>query len=413
MLTYDAESMNTAYGQMLVRVNDYRTIETLLPRIDAYSNDAFPDALVRARRFALGPGGGPKIQARFRGPDPLVLRQLTEQAKTIMREHPNTQQVIDDWRQPAKVLQVHYESEAARRAGVSRQDLAQSLALGLRGQTIGLYRERHRMIPVVLRLNAPDRMGIGAVENALVWSSATGAVLPYRQVVGRTELGFEDNIIRREDRRRTIHAQCDPISGPASALWEELRAPIEAIPLPPGYTFEWGGEYEDSLEANEAVFAAVPICAVIMVLAVIVLFNAVRQPLIIFLTVPLAVIGVTAGLLATGQPFGFMATLGFLSLSGMLIKNAIVLIDQIDAGIRAGKERQAAVIDAALSRSRPVLMASLTTVLGMTPLIFDDFFAAMAVTIMAGLTFATVLTLVFVPILYALFFRIRFEGRAA
>jgi multidrug efflux pump subunit AcrB len=214
---------------------------------------------------------------------------------------------------------------------------------------------------------------------------------------------WEDPLIRRQNRRRTITVQGDPREGVASPVFERVRSAIEAIPLPPGYELEWGGEYESSNDANRMLMASVPLFFSLMILIVVALFNTLRQTLIVFLTLPLAVIGVTAGLLVTGQPFGFVALLGFLSLSGMLIKNAVVLLDQIDINLGRGQRPLGAVLDAGVSRVRPVTMAAFTTVLGMTPLLFDRFWAAMAVTIMAGLAFATVLTLVVVPVLYATF----------
>ena len=210
----------------------------------------------------------------------------------------------------------------------------------------------------------------------------------------------------RRDRARTIEVWCDPAEGLASTLLARLMPEVEAIPLPEGYSLEWGGEYEDSQKAQASMAANIPVPLIIMVAIVIVLFNSLRQPAVIWLCVPLAIIGVTAGLLISGQPFGFMAMLGMLSLSGMLIKNAVVLIDEIDFEIREGKPRYDAILDSAVSRVRPVSMAALTTVMGMIPLFTDAFFIAMAVTIVFGLTFATILTLVVVPVLYAIFFRI-------
>jgi multidrug efflux pump subunit AcrB len=190
-------------------------------------------------------------------------------------------------------------------------------------------------------------------------------------------------------------------------LFERLRPQIEAIPLPPGYTLEWHGEHKASTEANAGLVSAAPYGLVAMVLAVIVMFNAIRQTAVIWLTVPLAVVGVAIGLLLFQAPFEFMAILGFLSLIGMLIKNAIVLVDQIDVEIRSRKPRFQAIIDAATSRARPVFLGAATTVLGVAPLLLDPFFRSMAVTIMFGLVFATGLTLVVVPLLYAAFFGIR------
>ena len=192
-------------------------------------------------------------------------------------------------------------------------------------------------------------------------------------------------------------------------LFKRLKPQIEAIDLPDGYELEWGGEYEDTRKAQGPLIASVPLFVLAMILVTITLFNSLRQPLIIWLIVPLALIGVTAGLLLTKQPFGFMSLLGMLSLSGMLIKNAIVLVDEINLQLSEGKEMLLAIIDSGTSRLRPVAMAASTTALGMIPLLLDAFFVSMAVTIIFGLLFATVLTMVVLPVLYAIFFRARPE----
>ncbi|MBW2493922.1 MAG: efflux RND transporter permease subunit, partial [Deltaproteobacteria bacterium] len=208
----------------------------------------------------------------------------------------------------------------------------------------------------------------------------------------------------RRDRKPTITVFADPKTGPASVLFNRVRPQIEAMELPPDYSLEWGGEYEDTANARGPLMASLPIFVMMMVLITVALFNSLKEPLIIWLCVPLALIGVTAGLLMTQQPFGFMALLGFLSLMGMLIKNAVVLIDEIRLQKGETDNLLSAIVDSGTSRLRPVAMAASTTALGMIPLLVDAFFVAMAVTIIAGLMFATLLTMVVVPVLYALFY---------
>ena len=244
-----------------------------------------------------------------------------------------------------------------------------------------------------------------------IWSSGANRAVPFAQVVSSMETGAEDQLMRRINRMPTIRAQCDMGFGTADALRRRIKDRIEAIEIPTGYEFEWEGEFGNSQDAQAALFSKIPFTIVMMILVVIMLFDRIKQPIIIYLTLPLALIGVTVGLLVTSQPFGFMALLGFLSLSGMLIKNAIVLIDQTDIYIREGIAHYEAVVLAGVSRSRPVAMAALTTMLGMIPLFQDAFFKAMAVTIVFGLGFATVLTLVVVPTLYAILFRIPAPAR--
>ena len=219
---------------------------------------------------------------------------------------------------------------------------------------------------------------------------------------------FEAGDLRRLNRQLTITAQSDNAPGVLSGdLFEAVRGDIEAITLPPGYTLEWRGEYGNSADANAGLASTMPLGFGAMIIVVIFLFNAVRQPLIIWLTVPLALIGVIWGLAGTQTPLEFMAILGVLSLTGMLIKNAIVLIDETDSQIGSGKARMQAVVDAAVSRVRPVLLGVLTTVLGVIPLLADPFFKSLAVVIIFGLSFATILTLIIVPVLYAVFFRVK------
>lgn len=407
MLTYSPENNYSCYGLMLVELQDFTMIDAVMADTGAYIKDNYPAALPKLKKFKLGPGGDAAIQARIIGPDQTVLRQLSEQVKTIMRQDPVAKDIQDDWRQQVMVVVPRIAEAQARMAGVDRPEVSQALLQATEGLRIGVYREGEDLLPILSRLPQAERSDITDLSGVQIWSPTADAFIPISQVVSGFDTVFMDDIVKREDRKMTITVSCDPAEGLASPLFNRLRPAIEALELPTGYALEWGGEYEDSTKAQTALFSKIPMTLALMVLITIGLFNAFRQPLIIWLTVPLALIGVVVGLLAFKQPFGFMALLGFLSLSGMLIKNAIVLIDQMDLEIREGKPRFRAVVDSAVSRMRPVMMAALTTVLGMIPLVVDPFFVAMAVTIMSGLTFASILTLVVVPVLYVLMFRIK------
>ena len=296
--------------------------------------------------------------------------------------------------------------EQANLLGIQRKDVANAILQGFEGARVGVYRERDLLLPIILRAPETQRTNVASINNLQIWSPAAQKMIPLRQVVSEFETTFEDEIIIRRDRTRTVTVYADPISGPANVLFGRLRPQIEAIELPEGYELEWGGEYEDTRDAQGPLAASVPFFVLAMVLGTIMLFNSLRQPLIIWLIVPLALIGVTAGLLLTKQAFGFMALLGMLSLSGMLIKNAIVLIDEINLQLSEGKALLPAIVDSGTSRLRPVAMAASTTALGMIPLLFDAFFVAMAVTIIFGLMFATLLTMVVLPVLYAILYRV-------
>ena len=278
---------------------------------------------------------------------------------------------------------------------------------GQDGLQIGLYRDGIRLLPIKLWPPEAERDNVASMRDIPVTNPLLNFTVPIGQIVSSWDKVWEDAKIRKRNRIFTITASCNPRAGLASPLLNRLRPQIEDIALPPGYFLEWGGEWEDSRDANEAIATTLPMGFLTMIIVVILLFAKVRQPLIIWLTVPLSLIGVTLGLLLLRQPFGFMALLGLMSLSGMLIKNAIVLIDEINLQIREGKEKLAAVVDSGASRLVPVGMAASTTALGMIPLVLDAFFVSMAVTIIGGLVFASVLTMFFVPVLYTLFFKIK------
>jgi multidrug efflux pump subunit AcrB len=408
MLIYPPESANSSYAQLLIRVDDYRTIDNLIPQIQAHVDDRYPNAQGKVWKFLLGPGGGSKIEATFRGPDPAVLRGLADQAKRIMSDDGGALSIKDDWRQPVSIIQPIYSTAKGRRAGVSREDLAAALRTVYSGSDVGVYREGDDLIPIISRAPENERQDVTDMRNVQVLSSATGVAVPIGQVTDGFRTVWRDGQLRREDRVWQIRAQSDPFPEElASVLLERIRPAVEAIELPDGYTLHWDGEYGDSKEANEALGKTLPLGFLAMVLTVFILFGSVRQPIVIWLVVPLAIIGVVVGLLVMGLPMEFMAILGVLSLSGLLIKNAIVLVDQIDLDIGSGTPRFDAVVEASASRVRPVMMGALTTVLGVVLLYFDAFFQSMAVVLVFGLSFATILTLIIVPVLYAIFFRIK------
>ncbi len=409
ILTYTAEEPNPAYGLVLVSVKDYRTIDELMARCDKFLKENCQDAQTFCRRFMLGPGDANKIQVRLRGPDPSVLRQLSDRVEKIMVEEPDAIDINTDWRQKVPLLRPIVSDIAARNAGLTRKEIAKALQSVTDGRTVGYYREKDELIPVVYRAPADERSDVEKLADVQIYSPVSQGFIPIKQVVTDFKVSSENQIIRRRNRLPTITVRCDPKSGPATVVFEKLRPKIEAIELPEGYSMEWGGEYENSSDAQAGLAAMLPNICLFMVLIVIMLFNSLKKPLVIFATVPLAVIGVTFGLLVMDQPFGFMALLGFLSLTGMLIKNSVVLIDEINNQLSSGVAPFDAVIHSGVTRIRPVIMAAATTVLGMIPLLKDAFFVAMAVTIMFGLTFATILTLIVVPVLYATFFGIEEE----
>ncbi|MBR9874940.1 MAG: efflux RND transporter permease subunit VmeI [Vibrionaceae bacterium] len=409
MLTYAPEKSYAAYGEITTRMTHYEALEPLMVRFREYLKANYPEINYKLKQIELGPGGGAKIEARLIGSDPTVLRTLAAQVMDIMYADPAATNIRHDWRERTQVLEPQFNESQARRYGITKSDVDDYLSMSFSGMTIGLYRDGTTLMPIVARLPEDERIDIRNIEGMKIWSPAKSEFIPLQQVTMGYDMRWEDPIIVRKNRKRMLTVMADPdILGQetASTLQKRLQPQIEAIEMPAGYSIEWGGEYESSGDAQASLFTTMPMGYLFMFLITVFLFNSVKEPLIVWLTVPLALIGVTTGLLALNTPFGFMALLGFLSLSGMVLKNGIVLLDQIEIEMRSGKDAYDAVVDAAVSRVRPVCMAAITTILGMIPLLPDIFFKPMAVTIMFGLGFATVLTLIVVPVLYRLFHRV-------
>ena len=419
-LVYGPEMPNESYGLYLVRVEDASEIPVLARDISERLRKINPNAEYFAEIMQFGPGGGAKLQARFSGPDPVVLRQLSEQAKAIYLNDDSIRDVRDNWRGKGIVLVPEYDDNAAGVAGVSRSDFNQAIQFYTSGLTLGQLQEGDYLYPIVAKSRVSSQIDsldnsqnslqnkLANLENGLVWSASQRTYIPFKQVSGKSAFDSEEMLINRRDRVRTITVKAEAgYDETAGAALNRVKPLIEAIELPDGYALEWGGEYESARDAQAALGQGLPLGFLVMFIISVLLFGRARQPLIIWLVVPMAIVGVVAGLLAADLPFGFMSLLGFLGLFGMLIKNAIVLLEEIDLQIDEGKAAATAIVEASLSRLRPVSLAAITTILGVMPLIFDPFFADMSVTIMGGLAFATILTLVAVPVLYSVFYRVK------
>ena len=417
LLVYNPERDNRAYVEFLVNVDDEQKIDGLQATVQNYIDAKHPDANAIAKKFLLGPGQGGRIQARFSGPDPDQLRTLADEAVKIIRDDGGAVCVRQDWREPELVVRPHLLEQPALRNGITRVEVAQALETSFEGRTVGFYREpgnvgtgvypqESRLLPIVARPPLEERSDVNQIHSLQIWSPVAGRMIPLSQVAAGAEVAWEDPVVMRRDRFQTITVHADPRTGLPSQLFNRVRPAIEKIKLPPGYSLQWGGEYEDSRDARAALARPLPLAVVLMVLIVVCIFNSTRATLVICLTVPLAIIGVTAGLLLTGQPFGFMALLGAIALAGEQIKNSIVLVDEFSTQrFDLGKPPYEAIVAGSVSRLRPVMLVAVTTVLGMIPLLQDPFFSAMAVTIMFGLAFACFLTMIVVPVLYAIFFK--------
>jgi multidrug efflux pump subunit AcrB len=424
LLVYTPERQNPAFVQFLVEVDDDRRIDGLIANVQKYLDNNYPDGNSVAKKFLLGPGSGGRIQVRFRGPDHAKLRELASLAEGILDDDGGAIGVRNDWRQREKVIRPELLELQARRNGITRVDVAEALETGFEGRPVGFYREpgsaatgifprETRLLPIVARPPVSERSDVAVIPSMQIWSPAARRMIPLSQVVSGIDVDWEDPVVMRRNRIPTVTVHADPRTGLPSHLLSRVRPKLEQIKLPAGYALEWGGEYEDSTEARAALAKPLPGALVLVVLIVVCLFNSIRSTLVICLTVPLAIIGVTAGLLITRQPFGFMALLGVIALAGEQIKNSIVLVDEVYTQRDEGKPPYQALIDAGVSRLRPVLLVAVTTVLGMIPLLQDPFFVAMAAAIMFGLAFACVLTMVVVPVLYAVFFRVHENAGAS
>ena len=405
MLTYNMEMNYSNYGQLIVRVDSKESLVQTMKDVRSHMQTNFPDIEFKMLRVNIGPGTGAKIEARFAGPDPAVLRDLSNQAKAVLRSDTGAQNITDDWKNMTKVIRPVFDPVAAREVGISKADVDSLLQTMYVGKTVGVYRDGTKRLPILIRMPDEERTTIDGLNDMQIYSPVLQRYLPISKVVSEFKLEFEDPVIKRRDRKRTltVMADHDILSDETAAqVFARVKSQIEAIELPQGYQLTWGGEYESSAKAQLPIFAALPLGIGLMFIITVLLFDSFKIATVIWTTVPLAIIGVTLGFVSTGIAFGFMSLLGLLSLSGMLIKNGIVLVEQIKLEKEQGKAFYDAIVDASVSRVRPVAMAAITTVLGMIPLLGDDFFKSMAVVIMFGLSFATVLTLIVVPVMYSL-----------
>lgn len=406
MLIIKPEQPNPAYAQIVVRVTDVDVIDDIVQKLIDTLPESDPDAEIQVYRTSFTSSSTSMIEARFSGPDANVLRALGEKTLAVYMKH----RLIDrklNWRQRELTIVPQLDEARSRIAGINRQDVARALAYGSLGVTIGLFREADKLIPIIARAPADERSDISSWPDRLIWSPAQQTHIPASQIISRLDLKAEDTLIYRRQRTRTLTVQANPPVGHnTTRVHAKLRGEVEAIDLPPGYNLEWGGEYEASQDANQMLFAKIPLTFGIMFFITILMFGSMRQPLVIWLTVPMSVCGVAISLLATNMAFTFPSFLGFLSLSGMLIKNCIILVDEIDKRLAESGASLETIMEASVTRLRPVLLAAGTTIAGMSPLLRDAFFAEMAVSIMGGLAFATILTLVAIPVFYRIALRV-------
>ena len=399
------ERPDPAYAQLVVNVDNTDAVQGLMVAANQLIAAEFPETHHMVRRLEFTEGTASKIEARFYGLDRTVLRSLADRAMQLYVNHGLVDRKID-WREQRLSLRIVPDEARARRAGIQLPDVARALASSTIGTTVGVLRDADKPVPIVARIMPLAETAETLLERDL-WSESTQSFVSARQIVSSAALHAEDSFIMRQNRVRRITVQGNaPPGQTANSAFNAIRAEIEAIPLPLGYELQWGGEHEAMTEASESVFSRFPFALLAMIIATLILFGSVRKMLVIWMTVPLIVVGVFVGLFVTNLSFTFPAMLGLLSLVGILIKNCVIMVEEIN--LRSAKDglSQHALVAACVSRLRPVLLAAGTTIIGMAPLLRDDFFREMAVTIMGGLAFGSVLALLAVPVFYALLYSI-------
>lgn len=414
-LSYSPEAPSPDYGLILVNATNRDIINTLIPPIEQFCIDNFPDIKPIIRPLELGPPAWPPIEIRISGRDHNKLFKISQEIKNKLTNTEGTKLIDDDWGTRSKKFLVEIDQPRALRAGITSQDIAVSLQTSLTGLKTTEYREEDKLIPVVMRSAQADRTDLGKIESLNVFSQSSGKSIPLKQVAD-VKISWEPSKIMRRDRLKTITIESGLKEGfTANQIAKEIAPWLSEQKLKwgLGYNWEFGGSNESSEKANKSISDKLPIAAIIILLLLVGQFNSFRKPLIILITIPLGIIGVVIGLLITNLYFGFMTLLGIISLSGIVINNAIVLIDRINIEIEQnGLSTDRAIIISSLQRLRPIVLTTITTISGLIPLwLFGGpMFKPMAVAIMFGLLFATFLTLGVVPVLYSLFYKINFKN---
>ncbi len=412
LLTHNPKPTSSNYALMVINVSSYEIIDEVMSKIDHFAFENFPDLLVNLRKIENGAPITNPVEVRLSGKDVTELFTIVDSIKGKMNEINGLKAISDNWGLPIKKLQIEINQTRARRAGVSSRDIAISLQTGLSGLELTQYREGDTVIPIVMRTVAKDRKDLSKLEALSVYSQASGTSVPLKQVAD-IKVVWEPALILRRDRAKTITigAQNDE-SITASEAFSELKIWLdkEKQDWPFGFSYEFGGEAESSAKANQSIADKLPIAIFIIVLLLVGQFNSIRKSIIILTTIPLGIIGVTVGLLVGQSFFGFMTLLGLISLAGIVINNAIVLLERIKIEMEVeGVSPINAIVDACQKRLRPILLTTATTVLGLIPLYLGggEMWEPMALAIMGGLIFSTIFTLGVVPVFYVILFRIK------
>ena len=413
-LGYSQDEANSSYAHILVNTSSFNENAAMIAKLDKFGFNNFPNADIKVGALAAG-GGGTPIEIKVSGSSPDELAKIAESIKGKLFQLSGTKNIKDDWGPKSKKFLIEIDQNRAQSAGISSQDIATSLQTVLDGFQTGEYREDDKSIPILMRSDASQQQSLGSLETLNIYSQSSGKSVPLLQVATIVPQ-WQYSKIKRLDLRRTINITSElTADGNASAITSEITPWLDEQlkNWPSSYTYEFGGDAKSSAESMGSVIAYLPLSGFIIVMLLIIQFNSFRKMTMVVLTIPLAVIGVVIGLLIFREPFGFMPFLGVISLAGIIINNAIVLIDRMEIEQNVlGRSEQDAVITACLQRFRPILLATFTTVLGLIPLYLSggEMWEGMAVAIMIGLLFGTVITLLFIPALYSALFRVNYKG---
>ncbi|MBW8313329.1 MAG: efflux RND transporter permease subunit [Thiobacillus sp.] len=405
-------------SQLIVLPQDLATRETLRKKLPALLATEFPEVRGRVKLLANGPPVPYPVQFRVVGPDPAVLRGLADEVKAAMRQSPNTRGVNDNWNESVKVLRLEVDQAKARALGVSSQSIAQASRTNLTGSTVGQYRDGDKLIDIVLRQPLDERNSLSALGNGYL-PTASGKNIPLLQIA-RPVPGWEPGVIWRENRDYAITVQSDVVEGLQGAtVTAELQPALKQISDSwagrglAGYQVQVAGAVEESSKGSSSIAAGIPIMLFITFTLLMLQLQSFSRSLLVFLTGPLGLAGVAGALLLLNRPFGFVALLGVIALMGMIQRNSVILIDQIEQDRARGVPAWDAIVEAAVRRMRPIVLTAAAAVLAMIPLSRSVFWGPMAVAIMGGLIVATVLTLLALPAMYAAWFRVKREPQAA
>ncbi len=411
-LSLDQQLFRTNFAQFVIITHDVEGRDRALLRLRQVLETDFPEVRARAFRTPLGPPVAYPVQFRVMGPDPAELKRIGAEVAEVIRANPNTIDPHADWGERAPALRIEVDQARARAIGLSSAQIARTVGAAVSGATLGVFREDDRLIEVLLRAPEGERAGAADLENLPI-RTAYGRVVPLSQVARITET-MEEPILWRRSRTPTLTVRADAVEGvqaPDLAMQiDPMLAPVRAA-LPPGYRIEVGGPYEDNAKAQGSIAAGVPLMLAIVVALLMIQLRRFSLTAMVLLTAPLGIVGVAAALLISGRPFGFVAMLGTIALGGMIMRNTVILVDQIRQDLDAGSGPWEAVRESAVRRFRPICLTAAAAVLAMIPLSTDVLWGPMAVAIMGGLIVATVLTLLFVPALYVAWYRVSPETR--